>query len=66
MGNSSAAIMLLKEIDRIGVCQTDIGIYSMIIDGLCEESKVKEGLQMFGVMMRKGIMPNVVTYSCLI
>jgi pentatricopeptide repeat protein len=23
-------------------------------------------LQMFGVMMRKGIMPNVVTYSCLI
>ncbi|KAJ9556768.1 hypothetical protein OSB04_011382 [Centaurea solstitialis] len=65
-GINDTAIALLRLMDERG-CKLDVMTYSTIIDSLCKNKMVDDALKLFNEMiLNKGILPNVVTYSSLI
>ena len=45
---------------------TDIVIYRILIDGMCEARKLKLAREIFSSLSDKGLQPNVSTYSTMI
>lgn len=41
-------------------------VYSSLISGLCAKGSVDRGIKLLGEMTGKGILPTVVTYTCLV
>ncbi|CAI9756561.1 unnamed protein product [Fraxinus pennsylvanica] len=40
--------------------------YTMLLDGLCEEGKIKEAEEVFRVMQKDGVVPNEKSYTALV
>ncbi|XLV03349.1 hypothetical protein S245_017686, partial [Arachis hypogaea] len=43
----------------------NVHTYSILIDGLCKEGKIKDAKSVLAVMAKHGVKPNVVTYNSL-
>ncbi|KAK6916963.1 Pentatricopeptide repeat [Dillenia turbinata] len=62
MGNSQRAMLLWEEMKESfnEVC------YSVLIDGLCKDGKLNEGMIVWKHMLERGCKPDLVAYSLLI
>ena len=65
-GNTSAAVWYLRKMGKDKHCKPDTFCYTTVIDGLCKAGLFVDALSLFSEMDRKGIVPDVVTYTTLI
>ncbi|CAL5322092.1 unnamed protein product [Camellia sinensis] len=66
IGNTSAVILLLRKMEKIGGFEPGLVQYSMVIDSLCKDRLVTEAFKLFLEMIGKVISPDVITYTSLI
>ena len=59
------AIGLLRKIEK-RYFEPNVVFYNTIIDSLCKVRLVNEALNFIFEMMGKGILPDIITYTCLI
>jgi len=66
LGSTTAAVQLLRNMEKHRSCKPDVVAYSTVIDSLCKDGLVADALNLFSEMTTKVIVPNVVTYNSLI
>ena len=59
------AIGLLRKIEK-RYFEPNVVFYNTIIDSLCKVRLVNKALNFIFEMMGKGILPDIITYTCLI
>lgn len=65
-GKLGTALKLFRGMWDKGIVKPDAVICNCIIDALCFKKRIPEALEVFQDMNKRGCVPNVATYNCLI